>query len=91
MVRGIDTQFKVSDNPKIVKVYLWDRTSKPLPAGSKIVIKINGQTYIGTTDSNGIASIEIEVNSAGNFNAQVTYGGNSAYNKVIKSIKIVVR
>ena len=91
MVRGADAQFSISDNPKIVKVYLWDRTSKPLPVSSKIVIKINGQTYIEYTDFDGIARIKINVNRAGTYNAEVTYGGNSAYNAVTKPIKIVVR
>ena len=59
IVRGVDAKLKVSSNPKIVKVYLWDRTSKPLPTGSKITLKINGQTYFGFTDGNGIASIKI--------------------------------
>ena len=90
MVRGADTQFKASDNPKIVKVYLWDRTSKPLPAGSKIVLKINGQSYVGFTDSSGVASIKININRQGTYSVQATYGGNSAYNAVTRSIKIKV-
>ena len=91
MVRGADAQFKVSDNPKVVKVYLWDRTSKPLPANSKIVVKVNGQTYVGFTDSQGIASIKIDLNKVGTFNAEVKYGGNSAYNAVTRSVKFVVQ
>lgn len=88
MVRGANTQFKTSDNPKVVKVYLWDRTSKPLPVGSKISIKINGQTFVGTTDSQGIAQVKITINTPGTFNAQVTYAGNSAYNAVTRNVKI---
>ena len=91
MVRGADTQFKVSTNPKVVKVYLWDRTSKPLPVGSKIFIKINGQMFSGTTDSEGIAHVQININRVGTFDAQVTYAGNSAYNAVTKNIKISVK
>ena len=91
MVRGADSEFKVGTNPKIVKVYLWDRTSKPLPVNSKIVIKVNGQTYIGFTDSEGIAKIEVKLNRAGTYNAQAIYGGNSAYNAVTRDIKIYVK
>ena len=87
MVRGTNTHFKISDNPKTVKVYLWDRNSKPLPVGSKVAIKINGQTFVGLTDSNGIASININVNTVGVYNAELKYAGNSAYNAVhIKSL-----
>ena len=92
MIRGADSQFKVRDNPKIVKVYLWDRTSKPLPVNSKIAIKVNGQTFIGYTDSQGIASIKVtNINYAGTFNAQAVYGGNSAYNAVTRNFKITVK
>ena len=91
MVRGVDSEFKVRDNPKIVKVHLRDRYDKPLLENSKIIIKMNGVTYIGFTDANGIASIKIDLNKAGTFNAQVMYGGNSAYNAVTRDIKIVVK
>ena len=91
MVRGVDSQFKVGDNPKIVKVYLWDRTSKPLPVGSKIFIRINGQQYVGTTDSQGIAHVKININRAGTFNVQAIYAGNSAFNAVIKNVKITIK
>ena len=89
MVRGADTQFKVSDT-KIVKVHLRDRYDKPLPANSKIAIKVNGQTFIGYTDADGVASIKITLNSVGVFAAQAVYGGNSAYNDVTRDIKITV-
>ena len=91
MVRGADTKFKVSDQHKVVKVYLWDRTSKPLPANSKIAIKVNGQTFVGYTDSEGIASIEIQINKPGTFNAEVRYAGNSAYNAVTREVKFQIQ
>ena len=90
MVRGDNTKFKVADT-KIVKVYLWDRTSKPLPVGSKVAIKVNGQTYVGTTDADGIASIKIDINKAGTYNAELKYAGNSAYNAVTKGVKFVIQ
>ena len=88
MVRGADTQFKADDNNKVVKVYLRDRYDKALPEGSKIVFKLNGKTYIGFTDINGVASIKININTVGTFNAQAMYGGNSAYNPVTRDVKI---
>ena len=90
MVRGDNTKFKVGDT-KIVKVYLWDRTSKPLPVNSKVAIKVNGQTYIGYTDSQGIASIKIELNKPGTFNAEVKYAGNTAYNAVTRNVKFYIQ
>ena len=91
MVRGADSQFKASDSQKIVKVYLRDRYDKPLPANSLIAIKINGQTYVGSTDSDGIASIQIYLDKTGTYDAQAIYAGNSAYNPVTRNIKIYVK
>ena len=88
MVRGADTQFKAGDYNKIVKVHLRDRYDQALPVGSKIVIKLNGQTYVGTTGIDGIAHIRININYAGTFNAQVMFGGNTAYNAVTRDVKI---
>ena len=91
MLRGADSTFNVKDTSKTVKIYLWDRESKPLPAGSKVAIKVNGQTYIGYTDSEGIAKINIDINKAGTYEAELKYAGNSAYNAVSKKTKIYIR
>ena len=88
MVRGADTMFKASDNNKVVKVHLRDRYDKALPEGSKIVLKLNGKTYVGTTDINGVASIKISINTVGTFTAQAMYGGNTAFNAVTRDVKI---
>lgn len=88
MVRGADSQFKANDDNKIVKVHLRDRDNKPLPEGSKITFKLNGKTYVGTTDNNGVANIKISINTVGTFTAQAMYAGNSAYNAVTRDIKI---
>ena len=90
MVRGADSQFKANDPNKIVKVHLRDRDNKPLPEGSKITFKLNGKTYVGTTDNNGVANIKININKVGTFNAQAMYAGNSAYNAVTRDIKIKI-
>ena len=71
--------------------YAKDRESKPLPAGSKVAIKVNGQTYIGYTDSEGIAKINIDIAKAGTYEAELKYAGNSAYNAVSKKTKIYIR
>jgi hypothetical protein len=90
MVRGADQKFKVGDNPKVVNVYLWDRNSKPLPVNSKVAIKVNGQTFVGYTDSRGIAKVVININKPGIFQAELRYAGNSAYNAVTRPIKFTI-
>ena len=88
MVRGADSMFKANNPVKIVKVNLRDRYDQPLIANSKIVLKLNGKTYVGFTDEEGVARIAINLNTLGTFTAQAMYGGNSAFNAVTKEIKI---
>ena len=88
MVRGADSMFKATNPLKIIKVHLRDRYDQPLIANSKIVLKLNGKTYVGFTDAEGVARIAINSNTVGTFTAQAMYGGNSAVNAVTKDIKI---
>ncbi|WP_406531864.1 hypothetical protein [Methanobrevibacter sp.] len=90
MVRGADSMFKANNPLKIVKVNLRDRYDQPLIANSKIVLKLNGKTYVGFTDEEGVARIAININTVGTYTAQAMYGGNSAFNAVTKEIKIKI-
>ena len=90
MLPGKYTKFKATDSVKTVKIYLKDRNNKPLLPNTKVFIKINGQTYSGLIDNNGIASINLKINKAGSYNAELIYMGNSAYNAVRKTTKITL-
>ncbi|MER2014375.1 MAG: hypothetical protein ABS871_07030, partial [Methanobrevibacter sp.] len=90
MVRGADSIFKASDKTKVVKVLLRDRYDQPLPLDSKVVFKFNGKTYIGFTDFDGAALIEITANTPGVFYGQAMYGGNTAFNNVTRDIRIKI-
>ena len=68
---------KLATLQKLLKYILRDRTSKPIPANSKIAIKVNGQTYVGYTDSEGIAKMDINIGKDGTFNAEVMYAANT--------------
>ena len=52
---------------------------------------MNGQTYVGYTDNTGVASINLDINAAGTYNAEVKYAGNSAYNAVTRDVKFVIQ
>ena len=90
MVRGPDSIFKASDKTKVVKVLLRDRYDQPLPMDSKVVFKFNGKTYIGFSDFDGAALIEITANTPGVFYGQAMYGGNTAFNEVTRNIRIKI-
>ena len=91
MLPGAYTKFKATDKIKTVKIYLKDRYDKPLLPNTKVFIKVNGQTYFGLIDINGIASISLNINRAGTYNAELIYMGNTAYNAVKRptTIRIV--
>ena len=91
MLRNADSKFKTTDPVKTVKIYLWDRESKPLPVNSKVAIKVAGKTYVGYTDSEGIAKISININSPGTYTAELKFAGNTAYNPVNRYANIEIR
>ena len=90
MLPGAYTKFKASDKTKTVKIFLKDRYNKPLLPGTKVFIKVNGKTYSGLIDINGIATINLNINKAGTYNAELIYAGNTAYNAVKRSTKISI-
>lgn len=90
MLPGKYAKFKASDATKTVKIYLKDRYNKPLLPDTRVFIKVNGQTYSGQINNEGIASINLKINSAGTYNAELIYMGNTAYNKVTRQTKITI-
>ena len=90
MLPGAYTKFKATDNVKTVKLFLKDRYDKPLLLGTKVFLRINGQTYVGLIDINGIATINLNINKAGTYNADLIYLGNTAYNPVRKNTRIFI-
>ena len=84
------TSFKASAATKTVQLTLWNRQGKPLPTNTKLAFKVNGKTYTGFTDSNGIVKINININKAGTYNAQAIFLGNSWYAERTTATKIVI-
>ena len=90
MLPGAYTIFKAADSTKTIKVYLKDRYDKPLLPGTKVFVTINGKQYVGSIDTEGIASININLNKAGVYNVELYYTGNTAYNAVKRTTKITI-
>ena len=91
MLPGAYTKFKATDKIKTIKVYLKDRYNKPLLVGTKVFVTINGQQYVGVTDLEGIATINLQnLNKAGTYDIDLYYTGNTAYNAVRKTTKITI-
>ncbi len=70
-------------------VKLINSSNNPL-VGEKISISINGVKYDRTTDSNGVASIAINLNP-GKYSVEINYSGNGRYANESSSIDVVVK
>lgn len=75
-------------DPQRFAVNLVDSNNNPL-ANQTIKLTVCGKTYSKITDANGGASLAINL-KPGNYNMQVVYSGNSAYQGTSASYKVVV-
>ena len=87
-VSANDLTIKALDSGNI-QVTLKDANNNLLTNKSVQVI-INGVTYTGTTNNNGIASINVKFASAGTYNAVVSFLGDDKYKGSISTSKVVV-
>ena len=89
--------FTASAKTKTVTVTL--KTSKNLydgktylNKGKKVIIAINGKTYSGTIDGNGVAKINIgSLTKKGTYNAVINFAGDNTYQSASKTIKITLK
>ena len=82
---------KVKDKTKKYVVTL--KTNKnAVMKNIKITVKVNKKTYSVKTNSKGQAIFKLKkLTKKGKYTAEVTYAGNSIYNKVTKKVTITVK
>ena len=80
--------FKASAKTKTVTAKLLTAHGNPLKS-NKLTFTINGKTYTGKTNSNGVASVNISLNKKGTYSCVVKYGGITGC--TAKSIKTTVK
>lgn len=71
-----------------LRVYLKNSSSSPL-ASKKLNVTINNKKYPVVTDSNGMASLNINL-AAKNYNLVVSFDGDEQYNGISKSFTLKV-
>ena len=59
-------------------------------SGEELSIKINGTEYLATTDKNGVATLNLNLASVGEYNVVTSFKGNSNYNSSQTTSKITV-
>ena len=74
---------------KAFSVTLKDKSGKAL-SSQAIKFTVNGKTYSKTTNSKGVASIDLSSQNPGTFNIVSKYAGNSKYKAASKTNKIVI-
>ena len=58
----------------------------------KISIKVKGKKYTAITDKKGKATFKLtKLTKKGTYKAVITYKGNNCYNKVAKTVKIIIK
>lgn len=58
----------------------------------KLFLKVKGKTYSAKTNSKGKATFKIKkLTKKGTYKAVITFKGNAQYNKITKTVKIVVK
>ncbi|WP_295615589.1 Ig-like domain-containing protein [uncultured Methanobrevibacter sp.] len=60
-------------------------------AGKKVTFKLNGKTYSATTNANGVAAVNVSLNTKGTYSFTVKFAGSSTYAAVNKSAKLTIK
>ena len=83
--------FKKSVKSKNVVITLKSALNKVL-ASKKITLSVNGKTYAAKTNSKGQATLKItKLTKKGSFKYTVKFNGDSNFNKVSKTGKIIIK
>ena len=82
--------YKAKAKTKTYSITLKDSNNKVL-AKKKVTVKIKGKTYTAKTNSKGIAKIKVKLTKKGTYKANINFKGDTNYNKVSKTGKIIIK
>ena len=83
--------FKSKTKTKKYVVSIKDNFNKAIKK-TKVILKVNGQTYKATTNKNGKATFKItKLNKKGSYKTTVLFKGNNYYNKASEKLKFKVK
>lgn len=82
--------YKVKATVKSYSVTLKDNKNKVL-AKKQVIIIIKNKSYKATTNSKGVAKINVKLSKKGTYQATVSFKGDSQYNKISKIGKIIIK
>ena len=81
--------FKSSAKTKTLTATFKTASNNPVK-GKTIKFKLNGRTYSATTDSNGVAKVNISLSKKGSYSCTVSYAGDDTYKSTSKKITVKI-
>ncbi len=91
LITATKKNFEPTAKTKKYSITLKD--NRGVMKNTKVSMKVNGKTYTATTNSNGVATFNLnKLTKKGTYkDAVITYNGNENYNKVTKKVTITVK
>ena len=84
-----DYTFKSTDNPKQITAKLESKSDVPVN-GAKLTFKINGMTYVATTNESGIAVFSINLDTINIYNAVTSFETSRFFKATSTTSKVVI-
>lgn len=83
-----NVKYKVSSS-KTLSASFKSMKGSPV-SGKTIKFTVDGKTYSGKTNSNGVASVKVSLNKKGTYNFTAKFAGDNTFAAVTKSAKVVI-
>ena len=81
--------YKASAKSKKISISLKSASKKPLK-NKTVKLVLNGKTYSGKTNSNGVVTINVSLSKKGTYSFTAKYAGDNTYAAVSKSAKLTI-
>lgn len=82
--------YKAKAKTKTYTVTLKDSKNNGV-SNKQIIIKVKNTTYKAKTNSKGVAKINVKLTKKGTYKTTISFNGDSKYNKVSKTGKIIIK
>ena len=82
--------YKASAKTKTITATFKSASGKAVN-GKKITFTVNGKTYTATTDSNGVAKVNVSLSKKGTYSFTAKFAGNNMYAAISKSGKLTLK
>ncbi len=82
--------YKASAKTKTITATFKSASGKAVK-GKKITFTVNGKTYTATTDSNGVAKVNVSLSKKGTYSFTAKFAGNNMYAAISKTAKVVIK